>query len=1017
MKSAVFALTLFPLVWSGVGATELYLEQNFDSSPFTPGELTGGGGDSRSRGGEFRSEAPPGGLEIVTEPVRSAPHALKLTRNGTFGDLRLWRDEAVKEGYDFRFYFSVWIGAQGQGAILFDDCEGNNFPGAVLIQNSRIFGWDGSKKWAHASGLEIKPEAWNELVVDFSPNEKNYRVGIVDADGREHYAPMLYPLHGSGRLRGLRLTRQLPENNSYYLDELRIEVDDEPSTRGRKNVADQARISLSGERRPDIGTLCVDDPAAKAVIEPAAGRNLLEFEFVQNVTISGAVIISGEDDGSRALGAFRLYALNALGHRTLLGERAGGNRVVLEFKPEEKVTKLQLELLESSPVTLRGFRFLTPPGEGVHLLDERFGAMVSGEFRLPVYDGQYPTQRTANLLVVNHRSEALPVVVTLTERGSGKSVIPERHLELAPGENQLAFELASLPNGEYIATVADAAADAAGKRGSIRRLLRHATAPECAVAPPHRADGLKLFFPDDFYLASRRGLVIRPGVTKRYPVVIGTPDDDAFIVFGYRMELGKDGRIRIGYNTLNRQWKAASKRPWVATEKNLEAGEWEVTPGEFPAGEYAGNPLQAELPAAARPDWSPKPVNGQLHYRFYDPELDGPVNLRQVKVVWVTPTRPDEDGYTDYDWQVMRPPHSSTWPLWYRENGEVLILRKTPLVYSQNDGSGFENSDSGSDLGFGQWLSDDGKYLHYAQGRHLKRFEPCTAPFDNINDLARIVAVWRTADGINWERAYIGVPGVEDPVADQHYGGVVTRLPRGGGLRLAFMNDYDALHQQMKVVLVYSWDGFRWTRFHGAPPFVGNGEPDDWRRGGGYPSDRFVERDGKYYMLLKWNNNHYHFQSEVVHYLHASADVLTADYMRRKFEPRRLAEWPYFQPLFGGSWERLAEHTRQAVTSVGIAEIRKDGWFALTALPGESGEFETVPFEASGRLVANLRIGDRGSAVFRLIGEDGAVMAEKKFDGDVDGTEITLFDRLPAGRFRVRGELQEAELYTLEFLP
>jgi hypothetical protein len=466
---------------------------------------------------------------------------------------------------------------------------------------------------------------------------------------------------------------------------------------------------------------------------------------------------------------------------------------------------------------------------------------------------------------------------------------------------------------------------------------------------------------------------------------------------------------------MNRLWQTASKRAYhaVATDGTLD--HWTVQEGPATAVASTPNPLKEGIPPAARPDWAHKPgPDGNITYRFYDAEKDGPVALNQVNCEWISPATPGTMGYRKYDWKILSPVACTIWPIWYKSPGEAIILRRTPLVDTFPCVGALEPPNSGCDLGFGQWLEDDGKTLCLGHGRHLARYMPYIARYDNLCAWSRIVAIWRTRDGLNWEQNYVGPPTTNKPIADQQYGGVNLRVPNGAGLRIAFLYRYCPYLQQISWELIYTWDGFRWTRFQDQPQFMPNGPFGDWFHGGGYIGGAAVEKDGKYYYLMCWCNDHYHFQSEIVHGSAKTAAGFTADYMKRRYAPRHLEEWPFFQKNFGGDWEKLAAHTRAATSAIGVAVFRKDGYFSANA--GDTpARLLTVPLRANGALKVNAAVGQGGHLVIRLLQNGRPLPGFEKRLGPCDGVELAVFPALPQGDFQVEVTMRNTRLYTLIF--
>ena len=587
---------------------------------------------------------------------------------------------------------------------------------------------------------------------------------------------------------------------------------------------------------------------------------------------------------------------------------------------------------------------------------------------------------------------------------------------LPPGRSDIYYDLKELPNGEYLTRVIDNSAPAAKRHGTLERLLRLRTSPPCEATPWKEVTGQKIFFPDGFYLASSENLDFVPSVAEKHLAVHGVPgEDDRWVYYAESIFLDQDGRIRINYHTLNRLWQTASTRSYNAVVLDDTLERWEISEGAASVPPQGPQPMDNLPPSAARPDWQPKPgPDGKIAYHFYDAEKDGPVKLNQINLDMVSPAAPGTVGYQKYDWKILKPTACTIWPIWYKAPGEAVILSRTPLVDTFPTPGTLEPPNSGSDLGFGQWLSDDGKTLYMGHGRHLIRYMPYVARYDNLHDRARIVAVWRTTDGLHWEQNYVAPPTDSKPPADQSYGGGHFRVHDGAGLRVGLFNRYNAYCQQISWELIYSWDGFRWTRYQDKAEFMPNGPLGDCFHGGGEVVAKAVEKDGKCYHLMCWINDHYHFQSEIVHGNNPTASIFTADYMKRRYEPRHLEEWPFFQKHFGGSWEKLAEHTRNATSGIGVMVYRKDGYFAATAGDREA-RLVTTPFTAKGALKANAVIDEGGHLKARLLKDGKPLEGYEREVSPCDGMEIPLFDRLPAGEFQVEITMKNARLYTLQF--
>ena len=137
--------------------------------------------------------------------------------------------------------------------------------------------------------------------------------------------------------------------------------------------------------------------------------------------------------------------------------------------------------------------------------------------------------------------------------------------------------------------------------------------------------------------------------------------------------------------------------------------------------------------------------------------------------------------------------------------------------------------------------------------------------------------------------------------------------------------------------------------------------------------------------------------------------------MKRRYAARGLEKWPFFKEHFDNSWEKLAEHTRNARSSVGIMEYRYDGFFFASA-KDQDARMLTKPVSSSGSLAMNAVIHDGGYIEVSLLDANGKVIDSysKRFDSG-DNTKWQIFENLPQGEFQVELKLKNADIYTLNF--
>lgn len=983
----------------GADAVELppgiVLQENFDTG-FSAGALSGGG---RNAGAKWLVDADAGNYSIVTEPVNSSPFALKVMRDGRNGYFALRPLLRIPAKRNYAIEFMVYP-PPGSGTVL-HLANGNGLVGGILVQaGTSPQGYNISQSWEPSGKMaELPPNAWSRIRIEFNVNQQYYTVSATLPDGKTFQGTTQHPCLNGEPVSELRFVNILPQKSFVFVDNVSMNFDQSVSMDGRDDFAASATST-----DPDFAAMLRDGKPFTPGNEP------VEMEFSPPVKINAVKFTAAP--GKSLPSGVKLRALNAGGHWIDLGENTidpetGG---IVEFATTDKTVKLAMTFTSVPDAALTAIGVYSPVGTPQGTLDREWAKKLDAEYRLPVYDRQYSGCDRAELTLINHTDAVLELAIDLHERLADRHFRTLKHTA-PPGSSALFIDLNELPNGEYVTTISDATSE---KSGRLLRLLRHWTAPECAAVPRTEIGGEKIFFPDDFYLIEHNNIRFTTDVATPHLVKRGTTDNDSFIVMGDNIGFDAEGKLCVNFHTLNRLWQVASSNSYHAVTSPDDLNGWQVSPGTVQLAD-SPNPLNGDIPEAARPDWNQKPgPDGKITYRFYDPERDGEVKLNQVQCQFISPAAPGTVGYNDYNWGVMIPSAATVWTVWYKSPGEALILGRKPLISGFPPSGGLEPPDSGSDLGFGQWLEDDGKTLCFGFGRHLIRYAPYRAEYDNMPDRNRIVGIWRTRDGLNWEQGYIAPPDLSKPVADQHYGGKQLRVPGGAGLRISFLLRYSALYQQISWEIIYSWDGFRWTRFQREPQFCSNGPLGDWTHGGGYLSDSAVEYNGKVYQLMYWINDHYHFQSEIVHSSVNSVDHMTADYMKQRYSPRQLEKWPYFEKHFGGSWEKLAEHTRNANSSVGVLEYRKDGFFHAEA--GDTpGHMITHPVSAPGGMSVNAVIGDDGFIEFTLLADGKPINGFKRRLESGDGIALPVFEKLPEGKFQIDMKLKNARIYTLNF--
>ena len=293
----------------------------------------------------------------------------------------------------------------------------------------------------------------------------------------------------------------------------------------------------------------------------------------------------------------------------------------------------------------------------------------------------------------------------------------------------------------------------------------------------------------------------------------------------------------------------------------------------------------------------------------------------------------------------------------------------------------------------------------------LRRYPPFIDRYDNLWPVSRILTVFSTQDGLNWKRHYYSLPDETDPPNMQHYGSSLYRAPKGNDLMVGFMSPYDAHTQQYDVEITWSWNGEDWHRFDGHPRWIPNSTvPDKPAFGIINMHDNIVEKDGVIYHEIGWATCMPHFAGDNTS-APGRGGQLTGEEVRKTNEKRGVStSWPYWSHY--GSWDKLAEAWNTVTSTCGVAVYRKGGLFGAVA-GKTAASFVTRPMSAKGKLTANIKVNAGGTAKFSLLGKDGKVIATKELSGD--GVALPLFDTLPDGDFRIKADLKDAVLYTLNF--
>ncbi len=882
----------------------------------------------------------------------------------------------------------------GQGGSIYVGIHGAKPIGAIMPTGGGLLKVQHNGNWKLTEIL--LPTDWFHAEMAFKPAQGTYDVHITLPDGTVHTAAD----NGMATIAPVTLIHAgniPPVGNKGCVDNLVVIYSRLISAEGREDVAhakDAEVIVTAGDNKP----LALPFTFTKEVGDVFLSVDLKQLADISSIAFFGSDGLRGRATGTNAGGQRVQLVTPVQCVKTGKGIQADFEHSIYD--------KLKLSVSGEPGMVLKGFAVYRHQISR-NLQDKAFTKKVEGDFELPVYEGD----GIAELHLFNRTNAPVAVTVALTERTSGKAVREAQALVLQPGKSIVPIPLEALPAGEYFAIVREKSERGAG--GQLKRLLRRQLTAETPAAEVTPFSGEKMFFPDMHYLEKADGVTFRQGVAKACQVSRSKMTPDAVMQHGETIYL-HDGKVCIGFFTTDGGMRDATRKRYLATAAPDALTQWEIQPVPK-AFKHPAPPSDVMHQNRTRNiDNQPKPdAKGNLTYRYYDPATDGPVKLMQVEVMYIPMARPNTMGYRPpprIDGREL--PSRTTWLVWHKEPGLSLVLGGKPFLADGYPGDFEEGKESNDNfVSGGQFFSEDGKTLFYTRGCLLRRYPPFQIPYENFVNFGRFLTVFSTTDGFHFKRTRISLPEKGDPVGTQHYGGSMYLLPRGNGLRIGYFMRYFIDEQRYGIDLNYSYDGLCWKRFPGRDIFVDNGPLGSWNAGTMHLSRFAVNVDGKTVHLLNWCSSGYHFYPGMD--TEDSRARMTAEEARKRFQPRQVEKWPFFQQL--GSYEKLAEDIRNSRINVGVMVMRQDGFFRAEA--GDSpAEIVTKKVTASGKLGVNIQIAEGGQATVELLdAADRPIAGYRKTFGALDAIDEPVFDKLPAGRFKVKLIMQNATLYTLNF--
>ena len=715
--------------------------------------------------------------------------------------------------------------------------------------------------------------------------------------------------------------------------------------------------------------------------------------------------------------------------------------------PPRSIEKVRLRILQSSdtgcrvnspklsvvPVpervsTLREIEVFTADEAG--LPSQHISKLLEGDFRLPVW----LNLKQAQLWLYPLKTLSRPLNLEIAFKARATESIPcaPIHVKITPADKPLKVNvnITDWPSDDYLTTIRIMPADQAPS-GELQRLLRVQTIPEPAKPGGATAvKGLTLPMVDDWYIETRTGALrhqIHPA--ELIPVTTGPLAPDRVLQGGGRCSVKPDGTFVVIFWDKKRD--GTDMRWHIATSTNLS--DWVIQeqiktssiPKEpsyprsrqlahyLPTRPLLAASITGKLPLAATPPAQPLIVSNTPpteNYRFYVAERDGPINLEQVNMKWV--------GLKDTFLGDIPAVARSAWPIWHKSATERLVLKHEPLIIDKPEYQAGELDtwrDTNDNFG-GQWLNRDRTRLHYCRTRTVVRFPPFRIPYDNMWQVNRILAVWSTTNGLDWQTTWFSQPTLDESIGMQHYG-VNTSAHEDGHLRMGYVFNYDQVTQQIWLELNTSRDGLLWKRSPNHVPIATNGPLGSWNFGMLFVDGREVAHGD--YMYLTINNC---FSGVHFYDLSKPPETTTAATLERRYATRGLAEqWPFFAEI--GGWEGLAQAMRTASKTTGLMRMRRDGWSSLRA--DGTAIATTRLLQADATLALNARTDKGGAILVEILDADNKPLPDycgtnaARFEGDSTRYPLTWrkgqVKTLPASAFKLRMTLKSADCFALYF--
>ena len=612
----------------------------------------------------------------------------------------------------------------------------------------------------------------------------------------------------------------------------------------------------------------------------------------------------------------------------------------------------------------------------------------------------------------------LNVQLTFEDSQTGSSPAPAIQITVDSSLQlqQETIDISSWPDGDYEVTVQEVRQDSIDTGTFIRAIRKQTIIAPQGPSEPIDIAGRKMLFMDDWYIASESQLDREVQQGQTIPLQAWHEDSSYFRNDTWITDfcIGQDQKMYVHLHARN--GKDSNDDPedeldyWLSSD---DYQSWDIV--NEPTGIDDDYEVITFDETKVKDQFSGTPT-----YSYYDAQEDGPVNLEQVSIY--------SSGYDGVTLGSILVPARCRIAVWERPDGEYLILTPDAIV---SDKWEFESTE------IGQWtdtndnygpehLSMDGDTLRFYQCRSVPRNDPFRVYYDNIL-VSRIMVVWSSQDGVNWEPTYFEIPDETETLGLQHYG-IYVFNEEENNLEIGYVRMFDQVTQLTFTDLAYSRDGLLWNRF-GDTHFIENGEFGSWNFGFTYPAGNRMRLDtGNYYFepVVGIDVPHFMFISVVNK---KDRSYVTESYYANKYDSRLYDEdtgipssdiWSWYN----WSWDTIVDATQNMVTTPGLVKYRKDGWVSIGNETG-TGTFTTKTLSAGKSLHINAETASNGYVLVEVLDENGNDLSGycgnngAVFTGDSVHSQLLWSSGstslLPDQSIKLRVTVHKSKLFSLNF--